>query len=139
MPQPELRAPLQAIRREAELARDAASLRSAAREVGISPMGLHNFLHEKGKLQARTVRKLNLWYARRMATRPPEGEDEARAALTILAGYHPEAERQAVLLEHLEVTERRLLAAGMTVPAWIAKLRQEVQGNPEWLHPPPRF
>lgn len=138
MSPPELRVPLEAIRREAELARDAASLRGTAREVGISPMGLHNFLRGQGKLQARTVRKLNEWYALRMARGLPEGEDAARAALTILAGYHPEAERQAVILEHLEVTERRLLAAGMAVPAWIASLRQEVQTDPEWLHPPPR-
>ena len=120
------------------MARDAASLRSAAREVGLSPMGLHNFIRGQGKLQARTLRKLNLWYARRMATRPPEGEDEARAALIILAGYHPEAERQAAVLDHLDVTERRLRAAGMPAPAWIATLRREVQTDPDWLNPPPR-
>ncbi|HEU0300680.1 MAG TPA: hypothetical protein VFR37_14515 [Longimicrobium sp.] len=138
MPQPELHAPLEAIRREAELARDAGSLRGVAREVGISPMGLRNFLRGQGKLQARTLRKLNEWYALRMARGLPEGEDAARAALTILAGYHPEAERQAVIIEHLEVTERRLRAAGLAVPLWIATLRQEVQADPQWPYPPPR-
>lgn len=138
MPAPELRVPLDAIRREAELARDAASLRAVAREVGITPMGLRSFLLNEGKPQARTVRKLNQWYARRMATRLPEGEDEARAALTILAGYFPERERQAAVLEHLEAMERRFRANAMVVPAWVETLRREVQADPGALDPPPQ-
>jgi hypothetical protein len=138
MPAPDLRVPLEAIRREAELARDATSLRAVAREVGITPMGLRGFLLNDGKPQARTVRKLNQWYVSRMARHLPEGEDEARAALTILAGYFPERERQAVILEYLQVTERRLSAIGMQVPAWVENLRREVQTGPEWLYPPPR-
>jgi hypothetical protein len=138
MPAPEIRVPIEAIRREAELARDASSLRAVAREIGITPMGLRYFLLNQGNQQARTVRKLTEWYARRMATRLPEGEDEARAALTILAGYFPERERRAAVLEHLEVAERRFLANGMQVPEWVGNLRREVQANPDWLHPPPR-
>lgn len=138
MPSPELRVPLDAIRREAELARDAASLRAVARAVGITPMGLRAFLMNDGKPQARTVRKLNQWYARRMATRLPEGEDEARAALTILAGYFPERERRAAVLEHLEAVERRFLANGMQVPEWVPNLRREVQDDPDGLRPSPR-
>jgi hypothetical protein len=138
MPSPELRVPLEAIRREAGLARDASSLRAVAREMDITPMGLRAFLLNAGKPQARTVRKLNQWYARRMATRLPEGEDEARAALIILAGYFPERERRAAVLEHLEAMERRFRANGMQVPAWVATLRDEVQAEPDWLRPPSR-
>lgn len=68
----------------------------------------------------------------------PEGEDEARAALTILAGFHPRGERREAVLEHLEITERRLLKAGMQVPAWIQTLRGEVQAGADWLDRPPR-
>src|SRR5688572_26493165 len=113
MPAPELRVPLEAIRREAGLARDAASLRSVAREVDITPMGLRAFLMNVGTPQARTVRKLNSWYVRRMATRPPEGEDEARAALTILAGFYPQAERFRVLNGFLDSMEREFRDSGM--------------------------
>lgn len=127
MPAPDLRVPVEAIRREAELARDAASLRAVAREVDITPMSLRSFLLNERTLQARTLRRLNSWYARRMATRPPEGEDDARAALTILAGYFPERERRAAILEYLEVTERRFRASGMKVPAWLGKLRREAE------------
>lgn len=135
MPAPELCVPLDAIRREAGLARDASSLRAVARETGITPMGLRAFLLNQGKPQPRTVRKLNQWYARRMATRLPEGEDEARAALTILAGYFPERERQAVVLEHLEAMERRFRANGMEVPAWIGTVRSEVATDSGRLRP----
>lgn len=138
MPSPELRVPLEAIRREAGLARDASSLRAVAREMDITPMGLRAFLLNVGKPQARTVRKLNLWYARRMATRLPEGEDEARAALIILAGYFPEHERAAAVLEHLGALERRFRANGMDVPAWVATLQAEVRADPGRLRPPPR-
>ena len=113
MPRSELRVPVEAIRREAELARDVGSLRRVAREIGITPMGLRYFLLNQGKQQARTVRKLNEWYVRRMATRPPEGEDEARAALTILAGFYPEAERFRVLSGFLDSFEREFRDSGM--------------------------
>jgi hypothetical protein len=131
MPAPDLRVPLEAIRREAELARDAASLRAVAREVGITPMGLRGFLLNEGKPQARTVRKLNSWYARRMATRPPEGEDEARAALTILAGYYPHAQRFRVLTRFLDSMEREFRESGMAPPSWIEKLRAEIRQGAE--------
>jgi hypothetical protein len=135
---PELRVPVEAIRREAAMARDAASLRSVAREVGLSPMGLHNFIRGRGQLQARTVRKLNSWYAARMARHLPEGEDEARAALTILAGYFSERARPIRALQLLEVMEQGFRDEGAQVPAWVDSIRREVQADPEWLHPPPQ-
>lgn len=131
MPASELRVPLDAIREEAELARDAASLRAVAREVGITPMGLRFFLLRQGEQQARTVRKLNEWYVRRMATRPPEGEDEARAALTILAGYYPRAQRVRVLTRFLNSLEEEFRTSGMKPPAWIETLRAEIRRDPE--------
>jgi hypothetical protein len=131
MPAPDLRIPLDAIRREAELARDATSLRAVAREVGITPMGLRAFLLDQGKPQARTTRKLNEWYVRRMATRPPEGEDEARAALTILAGYYPRSQRVRVLARVLDSMEREFRESGLAPPAWFETLRAEFQHDAE--------
>lgn len=129
MPAPDLRVPLDAIRREAGLARDASSLRAVAREVDITPMGLRGFLQNEGKPQPRTVRKLNLWYARRMERRLPEGEDEARTALTILAGFYSEKARRTRLLDLLDSMERGFHEDGVEVPAWVEKLRREVRGE----------
>lgn len=131
MPAPELRVPLEAIRREADLARDGSSLRAVAREADITPMAMRGFLMNARKPQARTVRKLNLWYVRRMATRPPEGEDEARAALTILAGYYPRTERARVLSGVLDTLEREFRDSGMDPPAWIARVRAELGAEGE--------
>jgi hypothetical protein len=66
-----------------------------------------------------------------MATRPPKGEDEARAALTILAGFYPQAERFRVLNGFLDAMEREFRDSGMEPPEWIAKLRAELQQDPD--------
>ena len=129
MPPSELRVPIEAIRREAELARDASSLRAVAREVGITPMGLRYFLLNQGKLQARTLRKLNEWYVRRMATRTPGGEEETRAALVILAGLYPESERTRVLIGLLDLLEHDFRSSRMDPPPWLETLRREVRGD----------
>jgi transcriptional regulator with XRE-family HTH domain len=129
MPPSELRVPVEAIRREAGLARDASSLRAVARDAGMTAMGLRSFLLDERKPQPRTLRKLTSWYGRRMATRLPEGEDEARAALIILAGYYPERERPPAILEFLDSMERRFRANGMEVPDWLDRLRREARGD----------
>lgn len=126
MPAPELNAPIEAIRREAERARDASSLRAVAREAGVSAMGLSNFLNKVGKQQARTIRKLNEWYAGRMATRRPEGEEATRAALVILAGNFPESERHRVLRNALDNLEQEFRYSRIPVPAWLETLRREL-------------
>lgn len=62
-----------------------------------------------------------------MATRPPEGEEEARAALTILAGLYPESERARFLTRFLNTMEQEFRASGMTPPAWLQTLRAEIR------------
>ena len=62
-----------------------------------------------------------------MATRPPEGEEEARAALTILAGLYPESERPRVLNRFLDLMEQQFRGSGITPPAWVQALRAEVK------------
>lgn len=113
------------------MARDATSLRAVARAIGITPMGLSGFLASGSNPQARTVRKLNSWYVRRMATRPPEGEDEARAALTILAGYYPQKQRFRVLGRVLDSMEAEFRESGLAPPAWLGKLRAEIREGAE--------
>lgn len=62
-----------------------------------------------------------------MATRPPEGEDETRAALTILAGLYPESERPRFLSRFLDAMEQEFHASGMAPPAWLETLRAEIR------------
>lgn len=125
MPSPELRVPVEVIRREALLACDAASLRSVAGDVGMSPMGLRSFLQGDNQPQKRTLRKLNLWYARRAESRLAEGEAEARSALIVLAGFYPPADRSRVAARVLDVMEDEFLESEMTPPPWLVALRRE--------------
>jgi hypothetical protein len=127
MPSPELRAPVDVIRREAELACDASSLRAVAGEIGMSPMGLRAFILGDNKPQDRTVRKLNAWHARRVAARQSEGEDEARSALIVLAGFFPSADRPRVLRNLIGQMEREFRDSGMAPPLWLSTLAEELR------------
>jgi hypothetical protein len=64
--------PLDAIRRAAAEARNTTSLRHVADEVGMSAMGLRAFIGGEGMPQARTVRKLNMWYVRSQVPSAPD-------------------------------------------------------------------
>ena len=124
---PELRVPVDVIRREAQLACEAASLRSVAGEVGLTPMGLRGFLRGERTPRKSSVRKLNQWYARRIASRLPEGEDEARAALVVIAGFYPQADRSRVEGRFLEVMEEEFRESGMEPPPWLRSLHAEIR------------
>lgn len=123
---PELRVSVEVIRREAQLACDAASLRSVAREVGMTAMGLRSFIRNETEPQDRTVRKLNFWYARRIASRLPTGEHEARSALMIFAGFYPPGDRRRVEGRFLDLMEAEFRESGMAPPAWLETLRCEL-------------
>ncbi len=131
MPSPELRAPAEVIRREAQLACEAASLRSVAEEAGMSAMGMRSFIRGDHQPQERSLRKLNLWYARRIASRRPEGEPEARSLLAVLAGFYPPADRVRVETRFLDVMEEQFRESGMKPPSWLATLRADLQRKPE--------
>lgn len=62
-----------------------------------------------------------------MATRPPEGEDDARAALTILAGLFPASERAGFLSRLLDAMEQEFRASGVNPPPWLQTLRDEIR------------
>lgn len=118
------RAPVEAIREALRLAVEAASLRSVAREAGMSPMGLSNFISGKSVTSySATVRKLNNWYVRHQAGgRPTLSEDAARAALLLLLDGIPERSRDrgaARLLETLAALHRE---GGTHVPPWLQAL-----------------
>ncbi|HEX2081609.1 MAG TPA: hypothetical protein VHG08_28155 [Longimicrobium sp.] len=65
-----------------------------------------------------------------MATRPPQGEEEARAALTVLAGFFPESERARFLSRFLDAMEQEFRDSGVEPPAWLQTLRDEMRRDP---------
>lgn len=127
MPAPELRVSVDAIRREAQLACEASSLRAVAIETGMSPMGLRAFIRAETAPQPRTIRRLSAWYTRRMASHPSRGEDEARAALVLIAALYPPADRPRVEARLLKVMDEEFRESRMEPPAWLQPLRAEVQ------------
>ena len=131
MPAPELRVSIDRIRREAQLAVEASSLRSVAAEVGLTPMGLRGFIRGESAPQPRTVRKLTFWFARRMGALEPEGEEAARASLVRLAALYPPDDRPRVEMLFLRLMEEQFRESGMVPPAWLQALLGAVQDRAE--------
>lgn len=116
--------PLAAIREAARRAVAESSLRSVARRVPMSPMGLQHFINGTHPYRS-TLRKLTAWYVNRGASRGEFSEETARAALAILLDAIPEerqAEARAALLEQLAASYRN---AGAELPGWLERLRAE--------------
>lgn len=65
-----------------------------------------------------------------MSTRPPEGEEEARAALEVLAGFFPRSERSRFLSRFLDAMEQEFRKSGVPAPAWLQTLREEILRDP---------
>ncbi len=126
MPSPELRVPLDVIRLAAIMACEASSLRSVAKETGMTAMGLRGFIRGERNPQERTIRKLNLWYAQHIATRVPEGEAEARTALIVLGAFYPQKSRGRAQRRILDAMEEVFRDSQMETPAWLPLLRAEL-------------
>lgn len=74
---------LQRIRAAATAATERSSLREAARDVGMSPTGLRNFL-DGATPYARTFVKLRSWYLRKGSRREEISAGDARASIALL-------------------------------------------------------
>lgn len=135
MPSPELRASVDVIRREAELAVAAASLRVVGTEIGISAMCLRSFIMQANEPQARTIRKLTTWYAARSAQRGDAGEYQARVLVALLLSLYPQADHPRIQRNFLDERERDFRESGMEPPPWIATLRAELPPLPDTPEP----
>lgn len=99
------------------------SLRQTAREVGMSPSGLHRVLDAGGSPWAKTRAKLQQWYMKSAATSGSTAPETARAAIEVLLAGMSAREKRVV--------ERRLLVylaelhGPGRVPDWLEKLRDE--------------
>lgn len=110
------------LRNAAERAVKASSLRSVARDVGLSPMGLSSFIKGTDPLPS-TVEKLTTWYLRMLVERGRTTTGTtARAALAVLLDFLPERERKAVVREFRRALEKQAKAARVPLPDWVEEL-----------------
>lgn len=91
-------------REEVQYAVDDSSLRSVAREVGLSATGLKQF-SEGTAPYGPTIRKLRRWLAQRPPRRAPSAQDVA-AAVDLLLRELPEDVQLAVRAEIAEILDR---------------------------------
>jgi hypothetical protein len=104
------------------------SLRGVAREIGMSPMGLRNFLHGT-EPYAPTLRRLRNWYVRHGALRSGAVHTEdATAALAVLVHDLAPAPRQEAAFTVLDAVGRGYEQSGVVKPAWVAALRARYEG-----------
>jgi hypothetical protein len=100
------------------------SLRSVAREVGMSPSGLQKF-RDGAQPYAATRLKLERWYVREAAQygRGP-GTGSALAALQILTHDFPSSQQKQVTGEILGVLEAAYHRRRLRPPGWLVELRR---------------
>lgn len=114
---------------QAELLRAAAArvkeigLRKAAREVGLSPVGLRNVVERRGRPVETTWEKLRAWYVGSLGEREMDPAAVAVLLSTLVDQVTPELRARA----HKKVVE--LLARlygeeGAALPAWLAELAE---------------
>lgn len=109
---------LQQIRAAANAARERTSLRAAAREVGMSPTGLSNFLRGS-KPYPGTLRKLQAWYVREGTRHVKMSASDGHAAISVLT--------EGIPAEYREQCETELLGTLRQVyrehrPDWVRRL-----------------
>jgi hypothetical protein len=121
MPPPDLSVRVEAIREAARLAVAETSLRAVARAVGLSPMGLSNFLGGRRPYTA-TLRKLTIWFAADGARRGAS-ENVIRASLSMLLEGLPEKGRERGAAAVLSLVERLHRESRTQPPAWLGTLR----------------
>lgn len=124
MPSPERGVRVEAIREAARMAVSQSSLRAVARAVGLSPMGLRNFLDGTQPYRA-TLRKLTIWYVRHGA-QGGAGTDVIRSAMSLMLEGLPEDSRGAAEQALLAVVEQMHHRARTHPPGWLATLRAEL-------------
>ena len=98
---------------------DRTSIRKAAADVGISPMGLHRLLNGS-EPQTRTRRKLEAWYVRRVAARSDELSIEtASAALGVLMQDLAPADREDAFTRAVRFWEELYDSTRTPHPHWL--------------------
>ena len=101
------------------------SLRSAAREIGMSPTGLKKFL-DGNMPYTKTIHRLRAWYVHHAADRQEETSDDAAfAAFGVLVHDLPPGTQAQTVEAMLHCIEQGYARSRRPVPAWLAQLRRQ--------------
>lgn len=111
--------PVDTLRAAARAAVDARKLRPVAKEVGVSPSGLTNFLDRKHDPQKRTLRKLAEWYLRQAPVRAGLTEAELRGYLGLVFRNVPERARERGIERVLRLMAEVHRESGAPLPEWL--------------------
>ena len=104
------------------------SLRRVAREIGMSPMGLRNFLRGT-RPYSPTLRRLRNWYVRYAAHRSGTVQmEDATAALSVLVHDLGSVPRRQAAVTVLDAVGRGYEQSGVQRPEWVAELRSRYEG-----------
>jgi|SRR5690625_303343 len=118
--------PLDRLREAVEGGVRSRSLRSVAREVGMSPSGLQKFL-DGSRPYSGTRRKLERWYVREAARyEGGPGVGTAAAALQVLTQDLPTEVGRKTSVEILDLLDTVYRRRRRPSPSWIATLREEL-------------
>mgnify|MGYP006143800199 CR=1 FL=1 len=99
------------------------SLRSAAREVGMSPTGLKKFL-DGNMPYTKTIHRLRRWYLAHAAEAREELSDEdAYAALRVLVHDLPPGVQAQTVDAMLHCMEQSYTRSRRDIPPWVAEMR----------------
>ena len=111
---------------------ESTSLRSTAREVGMSPTGLKKFLQGTAPY-TKTIHRLRSWYLQHAANSVEAlSPDDALAAFGVLVhGLPPGAARALTIERMIEGLEQGYVRTGRKVPAWVASARDHFAITPE--------
>ena len=115
------------MREAARLATEEIGLRAVARQIGVSAMGLSNFLLGAQPYKP-TLRKLTHWYAE-FGARVGASEHTVRAALDILLEGLPQKTRGRGRVALLATVDRLHRDARTQPPAWVRRLRPGEEGG----------
>ncbi len=103
------------------------SLRSVAREIGMSPTGLKKFLQGTAPYSP-TLRRLRNWYVRHAASRTATVHlEDATAALSVLVHDLDAAPRSRAAATVLDAVGLGYEESGVAKPAWVAELRSRYE------------
>lgn len=110
--------------REAVMERvERTSLRTAAREIGMSPSGLKKFL-DGNMPYTKTIHRLRRWYLQHAAQAREELSDEdAYAALRVLVYDLPASIQAQTVDAMLHCMEQSYIRTRRDVPPWVAEMR----------------
>lgn len=126
MPTPDRRVSTRTLRETADRAVKASSLRGVARLVGLSAMGLRDFIRGQKEPRASTLLKVERWYFAHAAPfREAVDEETVRAALMAALEPVPERSRDRRLAQMLDTLAAIYREDGIPVPAWMRGGRGE--------------